>query len=113
MSDVLTLTNENFDEQVLRSDPPVIVDYWAPWYGPCRMIGPAIEQLAADRAGAVRVGKVNVDEQPELAERAGVQSIPFVVPYRDGQPVAHAIGAQRKRALEQALGLDEPARDAA
>jgi thioredoxin 1 len=105
MSNVITLTKANFDEQVLASELPVVVDYWAPWCGPCRVLGPVIEQIAQERAGSIKVGKVNVDEAPDLADRAGVRGIPFVVLYRDGQPAAEAIGAQAKSALEQALGL--------
>jgi thioredoxin 1 len=106
MTDVITLTEANFDEQVVRSDLPVIVDYWAPWCGPCRMLGPVVEQIAQERAGTVKVGKVNVDEEPSLADRAGVRSIPYVVLYRGGEPVAQAVGAQPKARLEQSLGLD-------
>ncbi|HEY1712786.1 MAG TPA: thioredoxin [Solirubrobacteraceae bacterium] len=106
MSNVITLTHDNFDREVLASDVPVVVDYWAPWCGPCRMLGPVIEQIASDRAGTVKVGKVNVDEEPALAERAGVRGIPYVVLYRDGEVAAQAVGAQPKPALEQALGLD-------
>jgi thioredoxin 1 len=108
MTNVVTLTEKNFDEQVLASDVPVLVDYWAPWCGPCRMLGPVIEQIAEERSGTIKVGKVNVDEQPVLADRAGVRGIPFVVLYRDGEPAAEAVGAQPKPALEQALGLDLP-----
>ena len=109
MSNVITLTEANFDEQVLASEIPVVVDYWAPWCGPCRLLGPVIEQIAAERAGSIKVGKVNVDEEPGLADRAGVRGIPFVVLYRDGQAAAEAIGAQPKSALERALALDTPA----
>jgi thioredoxin 1 len=109
MTNVITLTEANFDEQVLGAEVPVIVDYWAPWCGPCRMLGPVIEQIADERLGAIKVGKVNVDEEPSLAERAGVRGIPYVVLYRDGELAAQAIGAQPKHALEQALGLDTPA----
>lgn len=108
MSNAITITESNFEEQVLRSDVPVIVDYWAPWCGPCRMLGPVIDQIAGERDGSIKVGKVNVDEEPVLADRAGVRSIPYVVLYRDGEPVAEAIGAQPKAALEQTLGLGEP-----
>ena len=106
MSNTITLTEANFDEQVLASEIPVVVDYWAPWCGPCRFLGPVIEKIAEERAGQIKVGKVNVDEEPDLAARAGVNGIPFVVLYRDGRPAAEAIGAQPKAALEQALGLD-------
>ena len=104
---VVELTKENFEE-VVTSNPTVIVDYWAPWCGPCRMLGPVIEQLADERPGTVKVGKVNVDEQPSLADRAGVRGIPYVVLYRDGEPAAQAIGAQPKAKLEQALGQLPP-----
>jgi thioredoxin 1 len=113
MSNVITLTQANFDEEVLASDVPVVVDYWAPWCGPCRMLGPVIEQLAGEREGTVKVGKVNVDDEPALAERAGVRGIPYVVVYRDGDVAGQAIGAQPKAALERALGLETLAAQAA
>jgi thioredoxin 1 len=106
MSNVITLTSANFEEQVLDSDVPVLVDYWAAWCGPCRVFGPVVDQIATERAGTLKVGKVNVDDEPELAARAGVQGIPFAVLYRDGQPVASAVGALPKPLLEQRLGLD-------
>ena len=105
MSNVIDLTAANFDQEVLASEVPVLVDYWAPWCGPCRMLGPVIEQIAGERAGLLRVGKVNVDDEPALASRAGVRGIPYVVLYRDGQVAAQAVGAQPKPALERALGL--------
>jgi len=106
MENVITLTTENFDEQVNGADTPVLVDYWAPWCGPCRALAPVVEQIAVEHAGSLKVGKVNVDDEPELASRAGVQGIPTLVLYRDGQPVRQAVGAQQKRALEQTLKLD-------
>lgn len=108
MTDVITLTGANFDAEVLASEVPVIVDYWAPWCGPCRVLGPVIEQISRERAATIKVAKVNVDEEPGLADRAGVRGIPYVVLYRDGQPAAQAIGAHPKAALERALGLDSP-----
>jgi thioredoxin 1 len=108
MTNVITLTEANFDAEVLASEVPVIVDYWASWCGPCRLLSPVIEQIAGERAGSIKVGKVNVDEEPALAERAGVRGIPYVVLYRDGEPAAQAIGAQPKPALELALGLEAP-----
>jgi thioredoxin 1 len=109
MSNVITLTSENFEQEVLASEVPVVVDYWAPWCGPCRMLGPVIEQIAADRAGTVKVAKVNVDDEPALAQRAGVRGIPYVVLYRNGDVAAQAVGAQPKAALENALGLEAAA----
>ena len=106
MTDVITVTEATFDDQVLGSEVPVIVDYWAPWCGPCRLLGPVIEQIAAERGPTIKVAKVNVDEEPALADRAGVRGIPFVVLYRDGRPSAQAVGAQPKDSLERALGLD-------
>ncbi len=106
MTDLITLTEANFDEEVLASDVPVVVDYWAPWCGPCRLLGPVIDRIAQERAGTIKVGKVNVDEQPTLAAQAGVRSIPLVVLYRGGELVAEALGAQPKDALELALGLE-------
>lgn len=108
MSGVITLTSANFDEQVRRSTLPVLVDYWAEWCGPCRVLGPVVDQIATERAGALKAGKVNVDDEPELAARAGVLGIPFVVLYRDGRAVASAVGALPKPILEHPLGLDEP-----
>ncbi len=106
MTNLITLTEANFDEQVLAAEVPVVVDYWAPWCGPCRLLGPVIDQIADERAGTIKVGKVNVDVEPGLADRAGVRGIPFVVLYRGGQPIAQTTGAQPKQALEQALALD-------
>lgn len=106
MTNVLTLTDAEFEREVTRSDVPVLVDYWAPWCAPCRILGPVIEEIAAERVGMLKVAKVNVDDEPRLAELAEVRSIPLVVLYRDGHPVAHAVGAQPKSQLQSTLGLD-------
>lgn len=106
MSDVITLSEGNFEQEVLDSDVPVLVDYWAAWCGPCRVLSPVIEELAQERAGSLKVGKVNVDSEPQLAARAGAHSIPFTVLYRDGEPVASSVGARPKEHLERELGLD-------
>jgi thioredoxin 1 len=106
MRNVMTVTAGNFESEVLRSGVPVIVDYWAPWCLPCRALAPILDQIAAERPGTLKFVKVNVDDEPELADRAGVRGIPYVVLYRDGRAVADAVGAYPKRALEQRLGLN-------
>lgn len=92
---VQTITKENFEAHVLQSDKPVLVDFWAPWCGPCRMIHPVLEEIARERPD-VKVGKINVDEQPELAGRFGVMGIPMLVVLRDGKITGQAVGARPK-----------------
>ena len=92
---VMQITNQNFSDEVLRSDKPVLLDFWAPWCGPCRMVMPMIEEIAAERAD-IKVGKVNVDEQPELAQRFGVMSIPTLLVMKNGKVAAKTIGARPK-----------------
>jgi thioredoxin 1 len=101
------VTEATFDEQVLQSEKPVIVDFWAEWCGPCHAIAPILEKIADERAGELVLVKVNIDEEQGLAMRYGIQSIPTVVLFKDGQPGAAAIGAQPKSALERSLGLAE------
>lgn len=101
----ITLTAKNFDEQALAADRPVLVDFWAPWCGPCRMLAPVIEEIAAERADSLRVGKVNVDDEPELAERYGIASIPTVLLLKDGKLSATSVGYCSKEQLLAALGL--------
>ena len=101
-----TETSEaTFANEVLESEKPVIVDFWAEWCGPCRLVGPVLDEIAAERADELRVVKVNVDEEPGLAARYGIQSIPTMVLFEHGEPAAAALGAQPKSALEKALGL--------
>jgi len=99
------VTEQSFEEEVLKSDKPVIVDFWAEWCGPCHAVSPVLDRIVDERNGDLKLVKVNIDEQPELAQRFGVQSIPTIILFREGQPAAAAIGAQPKPALERALGL--------
>jgi thioredoxin 2 len=92
----LTVTDESFDELVLRSPVPVLLDAWAAWCAPCRMIAPALEQVASERSGRLRVAKLNVDDSPATAERLGVRSIPTLVLFRDGREVDRVVGALPK-----------------
>lgn len=88
----VTLTGENFEQVVLNSTVPVLVDFWATWCGPCRMQAPVLEALAREKDGELTVGKVNVDEQPELAARFAVMSIPTLMLFQNGAPVATTVG---------------------
>ena len=97
------LTADNFETEVLQSDIPVLVDLWATWCGPCRMIAPIIEQLAEEYDGRLKVGKVDVDEEPELAIRYGVNSIPTILFFKDGKLVDQSIGLVPKTTLEQTI----------
>ena len=99
----LSFTNSNFKEEVLLSKEPVLVDFWATWCGPCRMMGPVVEELANDYAGKVKVGKVNVDEQPELAQEYGIMSIPTIIIFKEGKIVNQLVGARAKSELENVL----------
>ena len=109
----IEITAENFEAEVINADVPVLIDLWAAWCGPCRMVGPIVEEIADDYAGRLKVGKVDVDAQPELASAFGVQSIPTLLLLKDGQIVAGAIGARAKPQLVEALELDTHAAAAA
>ncbi len=99
-------TEETFQTEVLESETPVLVDFWAEWCGPCHMVAPILDQITEERAGELRLVKVNIDEQPGLGARYGVMSIPTMVLFKNGEPAAAALGAQPKTALERALGLN-------
>ena len=99
----VTITKENFEAEVLKSDIPVLLDFWATWCGPCRMIAPALAEIAAENVGKVKVGKVNVDEQMELAMKFGVTSIPLLVVMKDGKIAGKAVGAMPKATIEALL----------
>ena len=98
MMSIINISTSNFQDEVLRSDRTVLLDFWAPWCGPCRMVGPILEEIARERAD-VKVGKVNVDEQPELASQFSVMSIPTLVVMKDGKIVNQAMGARPKSAI--------------
>ncbi len=95
---VLTITKDNFEQEVINSDKPVLIDFWAPWCGPCRMVGPTVEQVAEEK-DTVKVGKVNVDEQPELAQAFSVMSIPTLVVMKNGKVANRVVGVQSKHAI--------------
>lgn len=99
----LKITRENFENEVMKSNIPVLIDFWAPWCGPCRMMGPIIEQLAEEYEGKAKVGKVNVDEDGELSQAFGVMSIPTIVLVKDGKVVRQAVGARPKAEVEAML----------
>lgn len=99
----LALNQENFEREVLQSELPVLVDFWATWCGPCRMLAPVVAELAEEYDGTVKVGKVNVDEEPELARQFGIVSIPTVLVFRGGELAAQHVGFCQKRELELIL----------
>ena len=101
----IVLTKQNFDAEALKSDIPVVVDFWASWCGPCKMLAPIIADIASEYAGKVKVGKVNVDDEPELANSFRVSSIPTVVLIKDGAVAATSIGFKPKERLLADLGL--------
>ena len=99
----ITITASNFEAEVLGSDKPVLVDFWAAWCGPCRMLAPAIEQIAEEYSGRLKVGKVNIDDEPELAGQFQVSAIPTVILFKDGKPVDMFLGFRPKAAVEEFL----------
>ena len=100
---VLTFTNDNFKAEVMESSQPVLVDYWAPWCSPCRMIGPIVDELAGEYLGKIKVGKVNVDENREIAIEYGVMSIPTLIVFKDGKAVDRVVGFKSKNDLQALL----------
>ncbi len=99
----IILTQQNFEAEVLQSDKPVLIDFWAPWCGPCRMLAPAVAQIAEEYAGKAKVCKVNVDDEPGLARQFGIMSIPTVLVFKNGQLTDQVVGLRPKAELEALL----------
>jgi thioredoxin 1 len=99
----VTLTDQNFEQEVLKSPIPVLVDFWAEWCGPCRMQAPIIEELAKDFAGKAKIGKLEVDQNPQFAQKFQVMSIPSLMIFKNGEVVWQGVGLQQKKNLETAL----------
>ena len=102
------VTEATFEQEVLKSETAVLVDFWAEWCGPCHAVAPVLEKIADERKGELKLVKVNIDEEQELAQRYGVMSIPTMILFKDGAPAAAAVGAQPKSKLESSLGLAAP-----
>jgi thioredoxin 1 len=101
------VTESTFEQEVLQSDKPVLVDFWAEWCGPCHAVSPVLDRIVEERNGELKLVKVNIDEEQELAIRFGVQSIPTMILFKDGQPAAATMGARPKGDIERQLGLAE------
>jgi thioredoxin 1 len=101
----IEVTEANFEQEVLKSETPVLVDFWAEWCGPCHAVSPVLEKIAEQRPGELKLVKVNIDDEQALSQRYGVMSIPTMILFKDGQPAAAAVGAQPKSSLERSLGL--------
>ena len=101
----ITLTSANFEEEVLKSDKPVLVDFWATWCGPCKMVGPIVSQIAEEKADTLKVGKLNVDDEMEIARKYGIMAIPTMILFRDGEEAAKFTGFAPKEQIKAELGL--------
>ena len=99
------VTESTFEHEVLQANKPVLVDFWAEWCGPCHAVAPILDRIVEERAGEIKLVKVNIEEEPEIAERYGIASIPTMILFREGQPSVSVVGAQPKGAIERTLGL--------
>src|SRR5256886_5064822 len=102
-ANLFEFTDQNFESEALKSDKPVLVDFWAPWCAPCRMVGPIIEELAGSYLEKVKVGKLNTDDNPGIASRYGIMSIPTILLFKNGEIVEHIVGAAPKKDFEKIL----------
>ncbi|MBL7225427.1 MAG: thioredoxin [Desulfobacteraceae bacterium] len=103
MADLLQVTDGNFDEEIVKADIPAMVDFWAEWCGPCKMVGPTVEALAKEYEGKVKIAKMNVDENRETPAKFGIRNIPTLILFKDGEVAQTIIGAQTKSHLEEEL----------
>ena len=103
MSKPVEIEEAKFEDAVLKSETPVMVDFWAPWCGPCKMVAPVVEELAEDYDGQVHFVKINVDDSPRIASQYGVMSIPTLILFKDGQPVSNVVGFRPKNELKKSL----------
>ena len=99
----ITITKENFENEVMKSDKPVLLDFWADWCGPCRMLARTVHEIADERTD-IKVGKINVDQEPELAQQYGIMSIPTLIVIKEGNPVAQSTGVRPKQAILDMIG---------
>ena len=99
----MEFTDQNFDQEVVKNEGPVLVDFWAPWCGPCQMMGPIIDELAKEMEGKFKIGKVNVDENPEVSSKYEIMSIPALKVFKDGKVIKDFVGAQNKMILKSEL----------
>src|ERR1700720_4060199 len=102
-TNIVTLTQDNFDQEVLKSATPILVDFWAEWCGPCKMIGPILDELADEYSGRVRIGKVNIDDHQNLASQFGVRAIPTLLMFQNGEVAEQIVGLRSKRDLKASM----------